>query len=426
MITGSIKRLWQHFLTDNLFRNSVYLMLTTALGAALGFFFWLIVAHVFNPDEVGIGTTLISAMTLISSISLLGFNSTFIRVLPTSDNRNNQINTGSILVIITAALMAGIYILLVPYIVPKLDIVEQNGWYVAGFIVMVALASINSLTDSIFIAYRSAKYTLMTDGVVTAGTKLLLPLFFIGLGAYGVFASAGLAAALGMVASILYLIFLFGYKPEFRIDKKTLKSVFRYSFVNYIANLLSIIPTLILPIIIIDSLGAASEADYYLAFMIASLIYAISVAVSQSLFAEGSYGSSSLRKLLKDSSILLAVLTVPAALLFIFLGPIILGFFGKSYNLGGSSIVILFALAAPIVAGYNIAGSLLRIRHQINALLIMDFLYAISVIGFTIFWVGKGLEWVGIAWLAGNFIAVLFGFVVLFLNRKNPTPVVNS
>src|ERR1019366_5408175 len=105
MILGSIRRLWQHFLNDNLFRNSIYLMLNTAIQAAFGFFFWLIATHIFTPADIGVGTTLISAMMLISFVSLLGFNSTFVRILPNSNNRNNEINTGSILVISAAAII---------------------------------------------------------------------------------------------------------------------------------------------------------------------------------------------------------------------------------------------------------------------------------------------------------------------------------
>ena len=216
---GSLRRLWRHFLTDNLFRNSIYLILNTGVQAALGFFFWLIATHIFTPDQIGIGTALISAMTLISFVSLLGFNNTFVRILPNSKNRNNEVNTGSILVISTAAIISIAYTWLVPYAAPKLDIIHANIWYTVGFALLVALASINSLTDSIFIAYRSAEYAFITDAIFASGSKLFLPLLFVGLGAYGVFISAGLASSIGMVASVLFLIFKFGYRPEWKIDK---------------------------------------------------------------------------------------------------------------------------------------------------------------------------------------------------------------
>ena len=64
---------------DHLVQNSFFIMLSTATMGGLGFLFWVLNAHLFNPAQIGIATTLISAAALISYLSLLGFNSTFIR-----------------------------------------------------------------------------------------------------------------------------------------------------------------------------------------------------------------------------------------------------------------------------------------------------------------------------------------------------------
>jgi len=389
----------------------------------LGFFFWLICAHLFTPDQIGVGTVLISAMTLISFISLLGFNSTFVRVLPNSQDRNNEINTGSILVISAAVIIAAAYTWIAPSVTPQLAIIHMNFWYAAGFVVMVGLASINSLTDSIFIAYRSAQYNLLTDGVVMGGAKLLMPFVFVGLAAYGVFAAAGFAASLGMVASILFLVFKFGYKPRLNINWQTLKNVFRYSFANYIANLVNVVPSLILPIIVLDRLGAPAAAYYYLAFMVINLLYAISISVSQSLFAEGSYSEDKLRILLKRAVIILLAIMVPAALILAVFGPLILGFFGKSYSEGGSSVIVILAIASPAIAAFNVGSVLLRIRHQIYSLVSINIVYAIVVSGLAILWADKGLAWIAIAWTVGNLTAAALSFLCIFLYRQNPTPV---
>jgi O-antigen/teichoic acid export membrane protein len=423
MIIEPIRRLWRHFLANNLFRNSIYLMLNTGIQAALGFFFWLITTHIFTPDQVGVGTALISAMTLISFISLLGFNTTFVRILPNSKNRNDEINTGSILVIGAAAVIAIGYIWLIPTLAPSLAIVHANFWYAVGFVAMVALASVNSLTDSIFIAYRAAQYVLITDAFFTSGSKLLLPLLFVGLGAYGVFASAGFATSIGMIASILYLVFKFGYKPEWKISKATLKKVFSFSSANYIANLVNIAPTLILPIIVLDHLGAATAANYYLSFAVMNLLYAISTSVSQSLFAEGSYDEGKLRELLKHAAIILGIIMIPATVILGGLGPFILGLFGKSYSVGGAHIIIILALASPLVAAYDIGSAVLKIRHQIYSLITVNVVFAVAVSGLAILWINKGLIWVACAWTAGNFAAALLSFMFIFLYRRQATPV---
>jgi len=423
MVAESARKLWLHFLDDSLFRNSIYLMLSTGVMGVFGFFFWIICTHIFTPDQIGLGTTLISAMTLISFISLLGFNTTFVRFLPNSKNRNEEINTGLTLVMGAAAVIAALYIVLIPYITPKLAIVHHNIWYSLGFVVIVALASLNSLTDSIFIAYRSTQYNLITDGFIISSTKLMLPVLFAALGAYGVFAASGLAVCIGMIASILFLFFKFGYRPRFKINTETLKEVFHYSFANYAANLINIIPTLILPIIIIDHLGAAAAGYYYLAFMIINLLYTVSGSVSQSLFAEGSYAESVLRNLIKRSTVILVAIMVPAGVVLAVCGPLVLEFLGKSYRAGGSSVIVILALAAPAVAAYNLGGVLLRIRHQMYSLLAINTIYTLVISGMTLYWVDKGLAWVAIAWTVGNLVAAVFAFLALFLYRGNATPV---
>jgi len=400
-------------------------MLTTGMMGLFGFFFWIISTKIFTPEEIGIGTTLISAMSLISLTSLLGFNSTLIRFLPNSKDRDGEINTGAILVMSAAALIATLYTILIPYITPKLTIINETLWYSIGFIVMVTLASINSLTDSIFIAYRSAQYSLITNGIIVSITKLILPMVFAGIGAYGVFASSGLAASIGMIASIIFLIRRFGYKPQFKLNLTILKKVFRYSFTNYIANLLNIAPSLVLPIIIINHLGAPAAGYYYLAFMLINLLYTVSNSVSQSLFAEGSYGVNLLRHLIKRSSFISAVIMVPGALLLAFFGPFVLEFFGKSYSAGGREVIILLAITSPIIAVYTIGSTLLRIRHQMYSLIFTNIVYALTISLLTLYWVDKGLVWVAIAWSMGNFVAALTAFTFIFIYRKSPTPQVH-
>ena len=80
--------------SDHLLYNSFYLALTTATMGVLGFLFWLLNARLFSASEIGKATLLISATSLISYLSLLGFNNTFIRFLPTAEDPAGHINTG--------------------------------------------------------------------------------------------------------------------------------------------------------------------------------------------------------------------------------------------------------------------------------------------------------------------------------------------
>lgn len=422
MIQKNLKIVWENFQNDILFRNSIYLMLTTAVMGGLGFIFWLISTRIFTPEEIGLGSTMVSAMSLISLVSLFGLNSTLIRFLPTSKNRNGKINTAFTIVTITSILFSIIYVYFIPNLSPKLIELTNNKIYVLGFIAITVLSSINSLTDSVFIALRSAQFSLITNGFIVGLSKLVLPVLFSSLGAYGVFGSSGLAIGFGGISSVLILIYKFNYVPRFSLEKEVFKKIFEYSSVNYVGSILSLFPSLLIPIIIVNRLGAAESGYYFLCFMIINMLYAVSSSISQSLFAEGSYGEIRLSTLIKKSVKLLLFLLIPASIVLTFLGPYILSFFGEEYRIGGSKVIILLSIFSPIIAMYNIGNTLLKIRRQMYSIVIINIIYASTICGLTFLWVNKGLEWVAISWIIGNFIAGILSFLMIYSYRHLPTP----
>jgi O-antigen/teichoic acid export membrane protein len=391
-------------------------MLNTLVMAGMGFLFWLINAHLFSPDEIGLATTLISAMTLVSYTSLLGFNSTFIRFLPTAKNKDGQMTAGLLLSAAAALIIAGTYVLLVPVAIPELGLIHHP-FYGAGFVILTALASLNLLTDSIFIALRAAKYNLLANGFIMSPVKVLLPVAFAGMGAYGIFAASGAAAAVAACASLLFLYRKFGFRPSLHIDKHTLGQVRRYSSSTYIANLLNIAPALLIPVITLNRLGAPSAAYYYLAFMIANLLYSAAYAVSQSLFAEGSYENRAFKELAKKAGAILAAVTVAGAAVTAGAAPLLLRIFGSEYSVHATALLRVMALAAPAVALYAVATVLLRLKKQTYPIILTEVIYVGTVCGLGVVWASRGLAWIGLAWLAGNALSGLTGFAFL---RNSP------
>src|SRR5688572_24287328 len=220
------------------------------------------------------------------------------RFLPNFKRRNAEINTGLILVFCAAVIASVGYVLLVPFVAPELSFVRDSWVFAAAFVALGAVASINFLTDSVFVAFRSSKYNLLVYTVMGI-VKLALPAAFLAAGAFGLYGASGAAGVIGLLLSLYIMWKVFGYRAQFKISGQTLKEVFSFSFGNYIVNLLNILPTLVIPFIIINQLGATANGYYYLAFMIANLLFAIGYATTQSLFAEGSYAEKSSDQLTK-------------------------------------------------------------------------------------------------------------------------------
>src|SRR5205807_2095721 len=69
----------------------------------------------------------------------------------------------------------------------------------------------------------------------------------------------------------------------------------------------------------------------YTASMIQNMLLIIPLATTQALLTEGSYNEAELKKHVKKAIIAIVVILIPATLVIVFAGNILLQFFGKSY-----------------------------------------------------------------------------------------------
>lgn len=405
-----------HLHKDSLFRNSFYLLLATAVMAGFGFFFWLISAHLVDPENIGVATTLISIMNIIAIFSLIGFDGTLIRFLANSKRKNDKLNTGIILVGGAAFLLSASFILFIHTISPKLEVVLSNPSYAIAFILFCVMSAINILTDAAFIAYRQAKFTLIINTIFSF-IKMLLPLLFAPWGAFGILTAAAGGQAIGFILSIAVLIWKFDYRPSFVINHEVLREVWRYSAGNYLANALNLLPVTLLPLIITNHIGSKEAAYFYIIMMIGNLLYSIPYAVTKSLFAESSNDEQSTAFNIKKSLRMIAVLLVPAIVVLLIFGEFILDFFGESYSNNGIQFLYLVAISGFAVSSYSLYSSLLKVKKSIVGLITMNGFYAASMIGCAYLLLSFGLIGIGISWLIGNVVASIFGWI-LFRQTK--------
>ncbi|MCX8000823.1 MAG: hypothetical protein N3A69_18100, partial [Leptospiraceae bacterium] len=52
---------------DPLFKNSIFIMLSSGESAIFGFFFWFLAAKLYTAEAIGIATAMISSLGLINS-----------------------------------------------------------------------------------------------------------------------------------------------------------------------------------------------------------------------------------------------------------------------------------------------------------------------------------------------------------------------
>lgn len=413
-----IKDKIRHVRQEPLYMNSLFMMASTAIIAASGFIFWLLCAHLYTETQVGLATAIISVVTFIMNFSILGLNYSIIRFLPQAKDKNQLVSASTLAISAASALCAGLFLFFLPFISPKLAFIREDTWIMSAFVLFTICVTLDFATESVFLSLRSGKYIFLKNVLVSV-LKLFLPLLFVSFGAVGIFFAWSLALSSALLVSIWVLVKKF--RLRFTASWKTinLPHLISFSFANYLVGLLGIAPALILPLLITNTISPEMTAHFYIAFMIANLLYTIPYATTQSLFAEGSHDETNFLLSVRKAMKLIGVLLLPAILVFVLFGNLILLVFGKSYSEQGVHFLQLLTLAGLPVAINYIGLTYVNVRRKLKALLVINILGTSCIIFFSYLWIGYALTGIGMAWIVGHLIKnVLYSGYIAWLFRQ--------
>jgi len=387
--------------------NSLFLMASAGLTAAIGFIFWALVARSYTTSQVGLATSLLSAISLISYLSLFGFNSTLIRYPAPGESRNSQVTWTLATVSGAGLVLALAYLAGLGLISPQLEFIRRDPFAAVAFVGFCVMAAVNLLTDSVFIGARLPQYNTLVDGVIQSLAKLAMPVFLVALGAVGILAATGAGYVVAVIASIVFM----RRRLKFRFDLATrgtrLRETAGYSMTSYLSALLNLLPLLVLPSIVLRTLGADLEAYYFMAFQIATLLSAASYAISESLFSEGAHDPANIGNLLRRSAKIMSLVVVPSALIVAAASKLILDIFGANYAAHARGLLVLLSLGSIAVAFNSWATCALRVLVRMRAMVVSNVVLTVSVLGLAAAFGSRGLLWIGYAWVIGNFLSGL-------------------
>jgi len=409
-----IKEAYNKVMNDSLYRNSMYLMIGTAIMSVLGFVAWAIISKIYSAEEVGLATTIISVMGIITSFSVLGLNAGLIRFLPKSGRKNDKINTTFTLAALVSIIVTSVFLLGLKGFSPSLLFIKQNLIYSIIFIIFMVFATLGSLIESVFIAYRASGFVLLKNTIFSFG-KMAFPFLFVSFGAYGIFGSWMLSLILGYVVVFLILIYKFAYKPKLVFYDSIIEKIGKYSFGNYISGFIGGLPILMLPVLITNLHHPELTAYFYMAMMVANVLFIIPNATTSSLFAEGSNNEKALGEQIKKAIKIISWLIIPAIIITIFIGKYVLLFFGNDYSIEGYGFLQVLAFSGIFISINSVFGAILRVKKKIGTMIIMNIINTGVILLASYFLVkeGFGLWGVGIAWISGQALVSLIYFAFL-------------
>jgi O-antigen/teichoic acid export membrane protein len=426
-------RAWQRLRAlagESLYRNSAYIMGTTAVTSLLGFGFWVIAARGLDTVEVGRSAALISAMLFVSVFTNLGLGQVFVsRLASRAPGHEWSLTvTLGITVAALASLVGGaLAAVLLPLLIPAL-----KGGLGAGTFILLPFGVVGSacslVIDYACIAEREAKLSFVRNAAAAVVRIALIPLVSLAPGDPTTWILALWTASFLLidVYSIIRDLPALGHEfaPTLHGWREELVRMRGLIAGHQSINLGAQATTLLLPVLVSARLGPTQNAYFYTTFMLASSIFFIAPAVGNALFAEGIHHPAHLNRDLRRAVRQVAVLAGPPALVLLIAGPTILGVFGSEYADAGTSLLRILVGVAVIDAVQQLGVAVLRIRHRLREAATATWLMLAVAVGAT--WLllpPEGLEGAGLGWGLGKLTGMVL--TVLFAVRgraANPSP----
>lgn len=410
-----VRRVWRSHMQTSFKRNAAFLVLSQVLNAGSVFLFWLLCARLFDPATVGLATAYISFGILAATFTHMGLPNTVARFMPTS-KRPAGLLYAALLAVLLMSVVGGVAAwLLLGTVAPELAFVRGNSLLSGLLVVLVAATALMPLLDNAAMAFRKGEFVLI-KAVALALPRVLVP-FTVAhaalsgiVGAYVLLLAAGVTLAFYLVRTRLL-----GDKPV-RPSFAELQRHARFTAGNYIGNVAGILPATVVPIIVLNQLGAQQAAYYYMPMQLAVFLGVLASSTASALVSEASQHEDPQRhkaQLLHALRHLFRML-VPAAALLAIAGWAILRLYGAPYSANGY-VPLLVLCVASLFVGLNWLGDTwLIICKRMQAFFVMNITNAVLVLVGVFVGSMHGLVGVSLGWLAGQLCtAVVFGVLLV-------------
>ncbi|WP_297506931.1 lipopolysaccharide biosynthesis protein, partial [Thermococcus sp.] len=367
-----------------LYRNSIYISLSSLTTALAGFIFWAVATRLYPAGEVGVASAVVSALNLTFQLSMLGMNYALIRFYPEYSER--AAGTALFVTSIASLVFSLVYGLLM--VNSKAFRGSSPAVFLAVFVVFSIVGTAYNVLSTYAIARRKAEHSFIQSLLFSARFAFLFIL--TALGALGIISSFGLGLLLGLLYA---LVFVGGVLP--RLDREFLRDAFRFSLGNYIAGIANTAPNYLMPTLVLSMLGKEEAAYFYMAFAVGNLILFVPNAINTSFFVEGSHGLKNMKGTLKKA-VFFSYIYLAFATVFVWLfGGYILRFFGEGY-VGSLGLLKLMVLGGFLVVLVNFSITVLNIQKRVREVVAINVTKAVLFLGLSYLLMPRlGIEGVG-------------------------------
>lgn len=396
---------------DQLLTNSALIFLTTVLMAGGGAVFWVIAARLATPEEVGLAGSLVAAGDSLALFAQLGLNIALLRTMPTSSRKAADVLTASLVVVTAGAVVGTAYALLLPWTSPRLADVLSSPLAIGVFAVLVAGTALNVLSDSVFLGINRVMDYLRLNGLLMSGAKCVLPFLLAGAGALGLYGAVGGAILCCAAASVWVILRALPGPRRLRPSPELLASR-GFAAAGYVTYVLTVLPLLVFPVVVINALGSARGGAYFISFQVVTLLHAVVLAVANAAYAECERSPHRRRAAARRGGLVLMGVAVAGCAVMALLAPYFLAIFGSHYSDTGTATLRVLSLAV-VGAAFNYWGAMrLRLASNLAAMILVQLVSTVVMLVLALQLAPHGTVWVAASWGIGHAVGGLLGFLV--------------
>lgn len=399
---------------DPMVRNSVAIMASTVSTSLLGYAFWMIVAHRFDSAVSGTAAATTSAIQATVTVASVGAAAALVEWLPrcTSALEWRQRVTTGMLVAAVTALAGGVAVVCVLGIASATLPQLTHLLSAVAFCVACVLIALGLVVDYVAVSeHRGA--LLLVRNLVMCGMRL--PLIFLPVAALAGPDLILLAWTIAAAMSLVWAAATFGarsgrsLRPHFGHLRAHLREMAGSLMGQHLITVTAMLAGYILPVVVYARLSATDNAYFYITWMLGSVFFMISPAVSAALFVEGAADPTAMQSLVRRCMLIVAALLAIPMVIYLAGGRIVLGLFGAEYVTHGFALLLLLTVSAVPDAITNIAVAVLRVTNRtLTALTLNAAMLVASVMGSWILLPHIGILGVGLAWLVSQSLGAIW------------------
>jgi O-antigen/teichoic acid export membrane protein len=373
---------WRHHLrlhwADPLYRQSYYMLASTAVSAATGLLFWIVAARRALPEVVGAAAGMVAAIAFLSYLTSFALPYALLRFGGSA--RSGLLNLSVAFSTLTSFVAAAGFAFVSPLASPALNHLLRQPIDIALFAVAGAGTAASLLLDN-YLAARQMGATALARNCIAGVLKLVLLFSVVAPGDPRALYLAVTMPALVSTAAVAALLprLVPSYRIfDFHVDGDLRESV-SFALRNYAGSLLSGAPQFALPLLALMILGTHQNAFFYVAWSMAQIIHLVPAVISNITLSQGAHGPAP--TLTAKSRRFSFTLLAPLCAVGILFPSLILRPYGAAYVPGASVALRLLVVAALPWSLVVSAQAQFRIEHRYRTVTLLTGCFCVLSLG---------------------------------------------